>query len=43
MWSEIFQTGCWWAPYETKCFVSDRPTAINWTGVSASITLEAPQ
>jgi hypothetical protein len=28
LWSEISQTGCWWAPYETTCFVSDRPTAI---------------
>jgi hypothetical protein len=28
-WSEIGKSCYWWAPYETACFVSDRPTAIH--------------
>jgi hypothetical protein len=28
-WSEIGKCCYWWAPYETTCFVSDRPTAIH--------------
>ena len=42
MWSEIFQTGCWWAPYETKCFVSDRPTAICLDGRERLHNLRGP-
>jgi hypothetical protein len=28
-WSEIGKSCYWWAPYETTCFVSDRPAAIH--------------
>ncbi len=29
LWSEISQTAYWWAPYDTTCFVSDRPIGIH--------------
>ena len=29
LWSEIGRSSYWWAPYETTCFVSDRPTEIH--------------
>jgi|ERR1035437_6721568 hypothetical protein len=29
LWSEIAKSCYWWAPYETTCFVSDRPTEIH--------------
>jgi len=29
LWSEIGKSCYWWAPYETTCFVSDRPTEIH--------------
>jgi len=29
LWSEIYKSCYWWAPYETICFVADRPTEIH--------------
>lgn len=29
LWSEIGKSCYWWAPYESTCFVSDRPTEIH--------------
>jgi hypothetical protein len=29
LWSEIGRSCYWWAPYETTCFISDRPAEIN--------------
>ena len=29
LWSEIAKSCYWWVPYETTCFVSDRPTEIH--------------
>jgi len=29
LWSEIAKSCYWWAPHETTCFVSDRPTEIH--------------
>ncbi len=29
LWSEIGRSCYWWAPYETTCFVSDRPAEIH--------------
>ena len=42
LWSDIGQIAYWWAPYETTCFVSDRPTAIHFDNRERLHNLRGP-
>jgi hypothetical protein len=41
-WSEIAKLCSWWAPYETTCFVCDRPTAVQLDGIDRLHSLKGP-
>jgi len=42
LWAEIYKSCYWWAPYETTCFVSDRPTEIHVDGRERLHNLRGP-